>query len=118
MEGTRGTFSANQKHGFSQEYVQNIRREEDPDKVIEAIAAYYEAGIPEKRRGTSTVARRFLQKSPTDPQSEKMFFGAAADEEGVMADLMKLPEYQNIPEFRDKVAEIESIMRQQRGKNY
>ena len=51
MEGTRGTFSANQKHGFTQEYAQNIRLEEDPDKVIEAIATYYEAGIPEKRRG-------------------------------------------------------------------
>jgi len=114
MEGTRGTFSAKQKHGFTQEYAQNIRREEDPDKVIEAIATYYEAGIPEKRRGTSTVARRFLQKSPADPQSEKMFFGAAADEEGVMADLMKLPEYQQIPEFRQKIAELQEIMKETR----
>ena len=118
MPGTQGSFAVGQRHGFSQEFVQALQRTEDPDVIIEAVKTYYQAGIPDLRKGTSAVANTFLQKGPVDAQSAKMFAGAADQEMQVMEDLKKLPEYKNLPEFKEKIAELEAIMRDIAGKNY
>ena len=110
MEGSPGTYAIGQRHGFSQEFVQWIRRIEDPEVVIEAIKTYYEAGIPDLRKGTSALAHFTLQPdAKLDPQSAMMMNEAVPQMLQVMNDLKKLPAYQNSPKFVDKLNEFESI---------
>ena len=110
MEGSPGTYAIGQRHGFSQEFVQWIRRIEDPEVIIEAIKTYYEAGIPDLRKGTSALAHNTLQPNATlDPQSAMMMNEAVPQMLQVMNDLKKLPAYQNSPKFVEKLNEFESI---------
>ena len=110
MEGSPGTYAIGQRHGFSQEFVQWIRRIEDPEVNIEAIKTYYEAGIPDLRKGTSALAHNTLQPNATlDPQSAMMMNEAVPQMLQVMNDLKKLPAYQNSPKFVEKLNEFESI---------
>jgi len=113
MEGSPGTYAIGQRHGFTQEFVQWIRRIEDPEVVIEAIKTYYEAGIPDLRKGTSALAHFTLQPdAKLDPQSAMMMNEAVPQMLQVMNDLKKLPAYQNSPKFVDKLNELEEVAKE------
>jgi hypothetical protein len=113
MEGSPGTYAIGQRHGFTQEFVQQLRRIEDPELIIEAIKTYYEAGIPDLRKGTSALANLTLQPdAKLDSQSSMMMNEAVPQMLQVMNDLKKLPAYQNSPKFVDKLNELEEVAKE------
>ena len=119
MPGTAGgTYSPVQRHGFSQELIETIRKLDDPEDVIKAIGLFKESGVGELRKGASALATTLLEKHNIDPQTAS-WVSNNMDQALEIAGIMKQqPGVKEIPEFQNFINYMEETQRAIKGKNY
>ena len=119
MPGTAGgTYSPVQRHGFSQELIETIRKLHDPEDVIKAIGLFKESGVGELRKGASALATTLLEKHDIDPKTAS-WVSNNMDQALEVAGIMKQqPGVKEIPEFQNFMNYMEEIQRAVKGKNY
>jgi len=119
MPGTTGgTYSPVQRHGFSQELIETIRKLDDPEDVIKAIGLFKDAGIGELRKGASALATTLLEKHDIDPKTGSWVKNNMEQALEVAGIMKQQPGVKEIPEFQNFMNYMEEIQRAVKGKNY